>query len=78
MYVCLCHAITDADIAQAANAGATSVDDLSATLGVATGCGSCAETAQDLLNQANSGSLAARQSVAQPAGMVHRYVPSPA
>lgn len=49
MYVCVCHAVTDRAIRQAAQAGACSLSELARTLRVATGCGKCATLAQDLL-----------------------------
>ena len=49
MYVCVCHAVTDRAIRQAAQAGACSLSQLALTLRVATGCGKCAALAQDLL-----------------------------
>lgn len=49
MYVCVCHAVTDRAIRQAAQAGARSLAELAQTLRVATGCGKCAALAQDLL-----------------------------
>ena len=38
MYVCVCNAITDREIRGAAELGARTLEDLSATLGVATCC----------------------------------------
>ncbi|MEO1036419.1 MAG: bacterioferritin-associated ferredoxin [Pseudomonadota bacterium] len=72
MYVCICHAITDSDIRNAAANGVRSVNELSARLGVATGCGSCADMAQTLLDSANT------PSGSSGFGAVHRYVPAPA
>ena len=45
MYVCVCNAITDRQIRSSVEAGATTLADLQFDLGVATCCGSCAETA---------------------------------
>ena len=39
MYICLCNAITDRQIVQAAQQGARSSDDLAQGLGVGLGCG---------------------------------------
>lgn len=50
MYVCICAAVTDRQIKQAARDGATTVDDLAARLGVGTGCGCCRATAQQVLD----------------------------
>ena len=51
MYVCICNAITDKDIRRAASRGATTVMDLTNELGVAAGCGSCRETAAEILSE---------------------------
>ncbi|WP_183638002.1 (2Fe-2S)-binding protein [Niveibacterium umoris] len=45
MYVCICNAITERDVKQAAHEGARRLRDLSESLGVATQCGRCAEHA---------------------------------
>ena len=52
MYVCVCNAITDREIRGAAELGARSLDDLSATLGVATCCGKCSDCARKVLAEA--------------------------
>ncbi|HET9678942.1 MAG TPA: (2Fe-2S)-binding protein [Gammaproteobacteria bacterium] len=52
MYVCVCHAVTEKQIRAAADKGATRLDELSAKLGVATGCGCCAGLAKQVLDQA--------------------------
>ena len=49
MYVCICNAITDKQIRAAAEAGATDLWALQKTIGVAAGCGSCRETASEIL-----------------------------
>ncbi|MEM1432846.1 MAG: (2Fe-2S)-binding protein [Pseudomonadota bacterium] len=49
MYVCLCHAVTEHEVLEEAAAGASTLDELSARLGVATGCGCCREHAESLL-----------------------------
>jgi bacterioferritin-associated ferredoxin len=49
MYVCICNAITDKQIRAAAESGTTDVWGLQAKLGVATGCGSCMDTAAEIL-----------------------------
>ena len=51
MYVCLCRAVTDADIREAANRGAQDLDHLSDTLGVGANCGCCRETAQAIIDE---------------------------
>jgi len=50
LYICLCHGITDKQIrACVVESGARTLCDLSGQLGVATQCGSCAESACDVL-----------------------------
>ncbi|BBF86031.1 bacterioferritin-associated ferredoxin [Aquitalea magnusonii] len=48
MYVCLCNAVTDSQIRQAVENGATRMCDLRAELGVASECGKCACCANQL------------------------------
>lgn len=50
MYVCLCNAITDRQIKETVAAGASSLTDLQAQLGVATCCGCCADLASSFLS----------------------------
>ena len=59
MYVCLCKAVTDKQIRQAACEGACSMRCLNSKLGVATQCGKCARHAKQILRsyQAGAGSL---------------------
>ena len=52
MFVCICKGVTERQIRAAIDEGAASVQDLSARLGVATGCGCCADFAADLLSEA--------------------------
>jgi bacterioferritin-associated ferredoxin len=49
MYICLCNAITDREIVQAAELGARSSEDLAHGLGVGLGCGRCTSCAKALL-----------------------------
>ena len=51
MYVCICNAITDKQIRQAADAGVRDLWQLQAELGVASNCGSCKEHASEILRQ---------------------------
>jgi bacterioferritin-associated ferredoxin len=55
MYVCICKAVTDKEIRKAAAKGADNLYELQQSLGVATGCGSCAGHAQEILDAANRG-----------------------
>ncbi len=52
MYICICNSVTDRDIMKAVDKGATSLQDLSDKLNVATCCGRCADCANSLLLQA--------------------------
>jgi bacterioferritin-associated ferredoxin len=49
MYVCLCNAITDHEIRQAAVQGVSDLEGLKTGLGVATCCGACASCACEIL-----------------------------
>ena len=49
MYICICNAVTEKAVRECAGNGACSVEDLTAELGVAAGCGRCRECAHDLL-----------------------------
>lgn len=51
MYVCVCSGVTEEQIRTAVCAGASSVPDLGACLGVATGCGSCRSFAAQVLDE---------------------------
>jgi bacterioferritin-associated ferredoxin len=52
MYVCICHGITDKAIRDAASAGVGSLVELTMRTGCASGCGSCADFAEQLLCEA--------------------------
>lgn len=51
MYICICNAITDRQIVQAAEQGARSPEDLAHGLGVGLGCGRCTSCAKTLLQE---------------------------
>ncbi len=51
MYVCICNAVTDKQIRQAAESGVRDLWGLQAELGVAANCGACKETAYQILNE---------------------------
>ncbi|WP_334107762.1 (2Fe-2S)-binding protein [Methylobacillus sp.] len=53
MYVCVCRAVTDRQILQAARAGASSLKDLRRELGVGMECGQCASCARQCLREAH-------------------------
>ncbi len=67
MYICICKSVTDRQIRRAARQGADSLYELQESLGVATGCGSCADMAESILEEANERRSEPRM-----------YVPSPA
>ena len=50
MYVCICKSVTDRQIRRAASRGVDSLYELRETLGVASGCGTCASSAQEILD----------------------------
>lgn len=49
MYICICKAVTEDQVHQAIEQGATRVRDLQMQLGVATQCGACAGCARSIL-----------------------------
>ena len=54
MYVCICNAITEREIRQAAELGVTSLQQLKDGLGVASCCGACATCARQILEEEGS------------------------
>ena len=54
MFVCICNAITDRQIQETVAAGASSLSDLQAQLGVATCCGCCSDLAASYLSGSNA------------------------
>lgn len=53
MYVCVCQAVTERQIHQAAQEGAKTLKDLRHQLGVTTECGRCANCARQCLRNAH-------------------------
>jgi bacterioferritin-associated ferredoxin len=53
MYVCICSAVTDRQIREAAQAGARTLKDLGRDLGVGQCCGLCASCARSCLEAAH-------------------------
>ena len=51
MYVCLCKGITDTQIRASVQDGATSMREVSSTLGVASQCGKCGVLARDIVRE---------------------------
>ena len=56
VYVCICNGITDHDIRRAAEAGCSSLSELTMRTGVGACCGTCVDTAQALLDEARPAS----------------------
>lgn len=54
MYICLCRAVTEQSVRQACESGASTLEDLQDQLGVATGCGQCADAASNVLTDNQS------------------------
>ena len=61
MFVCVCNGVTDKQIIKAAEEGASSLQDLSDELNVATCCGRCATCAKQVLRDAHSRNQAYEQ-----------------
>jgi bacterioferritin-associated ferredoxin len=55
MIVCVCHRISDRDIAHAARQGCASFDELQDQLRVATACGACGDCARETFDAQRSG-----------------------
>ncbi len=60
MYVCICKAVTEKQIRRAAAKGVDNLYELREELGVASGCGTCADQAESILDEANSGGTVPR------------------
>jgi bacterioferritin-associated ferredoxin len=52
MYVCICNGITDGAIREAAARGVETLEELTMRTGCASGCGSCADVARQILDEA--------------------------
>ena len=50
MYVCICNGVTERDIRQAAEAGCRSLSELTMRTGCGATCGTCLDTAAQLLD----------------------------
>ena len=51
MIVCVCHRVSDRDIARAAHGGCASFDELQFELSVATSCGRCHDCAAEIFHR---------------------------
>jgi bacterioferritin-associated ferredoxin len=49
MYVCICNAVTERAVREAAQSGVRTLDELSRRTGCADCCGSCADLASEIL-----------------------------
>ena len=67
MYVCICNAVTESEIRAAADAGVHDLWGLQAELGVATNCGSCKESAAEILREKRTAARKAQPQVYVPA-----------
>ncbi len=75
MYVCVCNAVTERQIFQAAKAGAKTMKDLKRDLGVGAECGRCASCAKACLREAHSeDSLATKTGFAVPVSLQLSYL----
>jgi len=57
MYVCICKAVSDHDIKEAVANGAEDLLTIQSRLRAATGCGSCADHAEQVINEALASKL---------------------
>src|SRR3546814_13045526 len=65
MYVCICNGVTDSDIRQAAKAGCGGLAELTMRTGCGACCGSCVDTAAEMLEQARAEKKPARDNVGE-------------
>ncbi len=64
MIVCLCHRVSDRDIAAAVTAGCSDLDSLQDETRLGTGCGACLDCAQDILTSRLSTQVLGRRVIA--------------
>ncbi len=76
MIICICHRVSDRDIARAAQAGCASFDELQFELSVATCCGKCHDCAHEVFHRhaAQRGTHAPPAECGSPAGSA-RVIP---
>lgn len=65
MYVCVCKAVTDRQIREAANGGARTLRDLRNELGITIDCGRCASCANECLQEARQCQARSAQGVCE-------------
>jgi bacterioferritin-associated ferredoxin len=51
VYICVCNAVTDREIRACADLGVVTLEDLRNHIGVASCCGRCARTAEQVLHE---------------------------
>ena len=73
MIVCVCHRVSDRDIAREARAGCSSFEELQDELRVGTGCGACLDCAQATFSQHRAGACGPCH--AWPAGQGPEHAP---
>ncbi len=66
MFVCLCKGVTDTQIRESINAGASSLKDVRKALGVATQCCKCLPLARSVIEEAITEQLCAQSGNTQP------------
>lgn len=71
MIVCLCHKVSDHDIARAVAAGCSSFDDLQLELGVACSCGRCHDDARETFDHLHHGRSGAHRGCGTCGGCDH-------
>jgi bacterioferritin-associated ferredoxin len=49
MFTCICHAVTETEIIEAVDNGADTVEAVAEATGASTGCGSCHDRVEDLI-----------------------------
>lgn len=76
MYVCICSAVTDRAIAQAARDGAHTLEQLSGELGVGVCCGMCRDAALEIVSAELSRQPAAGACVILEVRRVARHEPA--
>ena len=58
MYVCVCNAVSDRDIIEAIRDGAENLEHIQERLGASTGCGTCRDFTEQLIDRTLADDLA--------------------
>ncbi len=64
MFVCICNAYRDKDIAHAARSGARCAEEAYEALGNGPNCGCCLEVAEEIVSQVHAPNMASKDPVA--------------